>query len=525
MSEFSGALKAANIKIIKYDPTKKRPVMTNRGTVSLEGFCKLFQKDLGKRAIEFPEVFGALHDMLDVEKLLENYAEEHGLIEKARQVPEPLKGLKLNCNMAAKGREERFFLSTPSEAVSPIAGEFFLLAHNLQPADAVAQARHVVPEYLPRKGPGVFRRDDMEGEFDIFNMYTPAPWTQFEGELEDELPEIFVKLVNHLFPIEEEREFFFAWLHDSLFKRAYTFLILCGAPGTGKNRLKLVMRALHGHVNTIDGKKSTLTERFNSQLGESTLAWFDELHYDMDMENTMKELQNDSISIERKGVDATRATKIHSSIVISNNKPRDNYIAFDARKFVPLTILGKRLETSMSAKEIDMLTQKVEDQTKPTYDIEFIAQIARWIESHGASKKWPNQEYRGPMFWKLAHTSMSRWQKKAAILILETTARPNRAESDPKKGLLWSSLADKSMKKHGDKSLHFPDHTTVKVFFDVFRDGKGRKAFETRAVADSIMGDFWVKPLFKKMAIITEASIVEQREKENEKNRKEVHDL
>ena len=132
-------------------------------------------------------------------------------------------------------------------------------------------------------------------------------------------------------------------MYAALFNRAYTFLILCGAGGIGKNRLKLVNKALHGHHNAIDGKKSTFTERFNSQLYDCTEAWFDELTYTMDMENVMKEIQNDTISIERKGIDATRSTKIYASSVISNNKPRDNYIAFDARKFVPLQLTNNRL--------------------------------------------------------------------------------------------------------------------------------------------------------------------------------------
>src|SRR5690606_14664466 len=139
---------------------------------------------------------------------------------------------------------------------------------------------------------------------------------------------------------------------------------------------------------------------------ESTLAWVDELRYDDEMENTMKELQNDSISIERKGIDTTRATKIHASIVISNNKPRANYIAFDARKFVALKIAGHRLEESMSLEEIDLLTRKVEDEKSEHFDSKFLAQIAKWIKRRGASKKWRNLEYKGPMFWTLAHTSM-----------------------------------------------------------------------------------------------------------------------
>lgn len=529
MSQFDDALKAANLKITKYDPSKQRTaIRTNKATMSLDKFGEFFTKQLGPKGARFGEEF--LESLLDLGKMsdmLEEHATATGVMvkDKIREIPDTLKGLQLNCNMAAKGREERFFLSTDSETVSPISGEFYLLAHNLQPADAVAMSRHVVPEYMPRKKPGVFNREVEGVEHQVFNMYTPPPWRRYDGESEDKLPELFSRLVKHLFPIQEEREFLYSWLHDSLFKRAFTFLVLCGAPGSGKNRLKLVMRALHGHVNSIDGKRSTLVERFNSQLSESTLAWFDELRYDVDMENTMKELQNDSISIERKGIDATRATKIHASIVISNNKPRDNYIAFDARKFAPLVIRPGRLDDSMSQKEITQLTDKVEDETKPTYDVEFIAQIARWLKNRGSDRRYQNNEYRGPMFWTLAHTSMTRWQKKAAMLILESGARPSRTEYDPKKGFLWSSLSDKSQRKNGDRSLIFPDHTSVKAFFEVFKDSRGRKAFETVAVKDSIMGDFYVRSLFKTTEIITEASVTEQRGKENAKNKGEKYDL
>lgn len=530
LSQFDDALKTANFKIKKYDPSKIRTALqTNKGVMGVEKFGKQLIKDIGTAGYDLGREFmESLSDVGKLTEMIEEHATASGAIEKekTREIPDTLKGLRLNCNMAAKGREERFFLSTDSETVSPISGEFYLLAHNLQPADAVAMSRHVVPEYMPRKKPGVFNREVEGVEHQVFNMYTPPPWRRYDGKSEDKLPELFERLVRHLFPVGEEREFFYSWLHDSLFKRAYTFLVLCSAPGTGKNRLKLVMRALHGHVNTVDGKRSTLVERFNSQLSESTLAWFDELKYDVDMENMMKELQNDSISIERKGVDATRATKIHASIVISNNKPRDNYLAFDARKFAPLVVSTKRLEASMTPKEITKLTDKVEDETKPTYDVEFIAQIARWLKNNaGGNKKFQNNEYRGPMFWTLAHTSMTRWQKKAAMLILETGARPSRTEYDPKKGFLWSSLSDKSQRKNGDRSLMFPDHTSVKAFFEVFKDSRGRKAFETVAVKDSIMGDFYVRSLFKTTEIITEASVTEQRGRENAKNKGEKYDL
>jgi hypothetical protein len=532
VSQFAEALAASKIKISKYDPSKHRQITSNRGTMAIPKFCKILQEALGAKAVSFPEVFEALHDPSDAQDMIEEYAKEKKIFKGDKKVeieiPPDMEGLTLNMNLAAARGDEKFFLTDERETVSRVSGEAYMLIHQISPLEAAAQARKVIPDYMPRGSTGVTEIETDGRKETVFNVYTPPEWMRYPkwDKLPDKLPIEFQKLVEHLFPIPEERSFFFAWLHDSLFKRSFTFLILCGIPGSGKNRLKLVMRALHGHVNSVDGKKSTLVERFNSQLSEATLAWFDELRYDVEMENMMKELQNDSISIERKGVDATRATKIHSSIVISNNKERDNYIAFDARKFAPLVIRNERLEKSMRPEEIDRLTQKVEDPKSETYDVAWIAQIAKWIKKHGASKKWANLEYRGPMFWALAHTSMTRWQKKAVMAILE----PDRGQAsgyDPKKNAyLWSVIQAKNQRKNGDRSLQFPDFTSIRAFFEIFRDGQGRKAFSTEPVkGNNILGDFWVKPLFKHTEIITEASVAEQRGKVNVIDKKEKYDL
>ena len=528
------ALKSINLRVMKYDPEKARPVKTNRsGTISLEKLSKILKDELAIKLKKFPEVMDAVFDTSILHDQLLEHAKNHKvLVDKdgGTEPPEELEGLTLNCDMSAKARDDRFFLTHEDETVSRISGEFFLSACGLCIVEATAQARKVIPEYLPRSKPGIDKLKSKGKESVVFNKYIPPLWKSFEkyDDLPDKLPSIFEKLVNHLFPVREEREYFFAWLHASMFSRAFVYLVLCGAPGTGKNRLKLILRALHGHANAIDGKRSTLVERFNSQLSDSTLAWFDELHYDMDMENIMKELQNDTISIERKGVDATRATRIYASLVISNNKPRDNYIAFDARKFVPLQVTSKRLEQSMTKDEIDQLTDKVENEDSETFDVKFLAQIAKWIKKHGHSNKWPQLEYKGPMFYTLAHTSMSRWQKKAATIVLEANPQTSsRITYDEDKGYLWSSMQEINQKKHGDKSLQFPDFTTIKYFFDIFKDGQGRKAFKTKNVKDNIMGDFWVKPLFENTSIITESRVLNQRGKpdESQKENQEIYDL
>jgi len=521
--EFNEVLSEIGLKIYRFDPTKSRSVtISTGGSLSVSSFGERIKSSLGARLIDYKEVFRAVLDQTKLEKVILEHAKSSGTLKESKKerppVPEQWSGLQLNLDESNTGRDLKFFMTTPQDTISTVAGNVYLKVCGIPENEAALTARKVVPEYRPRAKRGVFTEvADTGDEINVLNTYLPPSWMSYEGEVPDRLPKVFEALVNHLFPLKIEREFFFHWLHGSLFGRAMTYLILCGTGGTGKNRLKLVMRALHGHRNTVDGKRSTLRDKFNSQLADSTLAWFDELSYDSDMENVMKEVQNDSISIERKGKDATRSTRIYASLVVSNNKPRDNHILFDARKFVPLQIADTRLDSVMTKKEMDILTNSVENWSSPLFDVKFIAQIGRWVQKHGKSNRpeWAQYEYKGPMFYKLAHTSMTRWQKKAAtVMLLQDGLSSSKVVYDKKRGYLWSTVAEATQKKHGDKSLQFPDPSTVKSFFDIFVGAKGEKVFETTLISEGAMYDFYVKLLVPKFKVHHEGEMADAGEDE-----------
>lgn len=537
------AIAEAGIKIVKYDPSKQRPVSTSIGTMDLKKFSRVLLEKLGVKMAKHPVAIEAAHDLSKLDELLIEAAEEDGSLVAGKgevSIPTELSDLTLNMNMMATEYKDTFFVTTKDEYISQaVTGHMYIRKCNIPDQECYDMARAVVPDYRPRGPRGVVQETEptTKEKINIFNKYVPAHWDRWRSEnprewakLPSAPPSLFIKLLKHLIPDSSERKYLYAWLYASLTKRSYVYLVLCGAPGAGKNRLKLVIRALHGYDNSNDGKKSTLTERFNAQLSQGTLTWFDELKYNEDMENVMKEIQNDYISIERKGVDATSSSTIHSSMVISNNKPRDNFIAFDARKFAPLMLAGKDLRHSMTDREIETLSRKVE-VGKPGYDVRFVAQIAKWLLSIGATHyaKYSNLEYRGPMFWTLAHTSMTRWQKKAIAAINDNMANGNNGIGwDPAVGgFLWSKIESKIQKRSGDgHGMMFPDATSVRAFFDIFRDGAGNKAFDTKVVKGSILGDFWVIPLIGQVSIITESTVAQQREKGRLANgKKEKYDL
>ena len=503
---FWNVLEEAGLKVQAYRPDKRKSITLEKiGPVTLKEFCLKVEKTLGDDLFDHKKLAQCV---LDPTKMAAALSEIPESSETVVYVPENLKGLTLYSDMAAKNREKRFFCSGPDGRLSKISGYHYVSSCGLKEAEAAAMAIPVIPDYLPRSPVGVIKGGVSGRETaDAFNTYVrPAYFDYLENnKVPDKLPPLFKMLVNHIFLFEEEIEYFYAWLYTSLTSRCYVYLVLCGDKGIGKNRLNLVFKALHGMANSVDGKQSTLNDKFNSQLAESTLVWFDEIKYTQKSEGMMKGLQNKYVSIEKKGVDASRSTPIHCSMVISNNLPRENYISFDSRKFVPLQLTRKRLETTMTSEEIDELSRKVEDENSKDYDVAFVAQIAQWILKHGKSDKWPNLEYKGPMFYFLAHTSMNMWQRVAIAIFTHPSIHTNAGIiRDRDKGCKWSSLerfARNMARAEKRKPVYFAEASSVKSFYESFLDLKGRKGFETTDIPEDLLGDFWVKCILPDLAV------------------------
>lgn len=515
MKVLEKALKAANIKITGYQPKKQRSILTSSGAMDVNKFIKTLMDKLGAKMAEHPEILKACYDISEMSDLVEKYAEEN--LEEVGEgnqvvIPDEFKKYTLNIDMSSKeDNSKRFFITTEEDLVSKdISGRYYLDKCNIPPPQAIHIARPIVPKFMPRRPRGVTRMQNPTTleNINYYNTYVPPEWEQWKSRNPEEWkrlpakpPMLVMKLLKHLIPLKEEREYLYAWVYTSLTARSYVYLVLCGAPGAGKNRFKLLLRALHGMSNTADGKKETFganDNKFNGQMEDNTLIWLDEFKYTHEMEPRLKEYQNDYISIERKGLDATKSTEIYPSMVISNNYPRDNYLPFDARKFAPLVLADRDLKFSMATEEIAELSDRI-DSSRPDFDVRYVAQIAKWILSVGAKHidKWPYMEYKGPKFWEIAHASMSRWQKIAVMAATTTTMRgPMPGWDEKRKAFLWSKMEEGLRKKKEYESKDYRDTLTVKSFFDSFRDAQGNLAFQTEdARGSKSFHDFWVKPI------------------------------
>lgn len=501
---------AINQKVRKIDLNKRRPVLLeNHTAMDFEKFAEFLANALRRIYKDHQDVFDVAineerhADFIEMVKL---HARNTRCLVGDSVRPESLTDYQLNMDLESD--PTKFFVTTKDEYLSAISGAAFIQMMGMKNDEAVANARHVFMEYDPRGSKGVRSVKNSRESRQVFNTYVPPLW-RGHANVKMKNPKIhplFLKCIKHVFPIKIERQFFYAWLYASIFRRAPTYLILCGNAGLGKNRIKLLLRALHGHENTPDGKRSSLTERFNSQVERTTLLWFDELNFNEAVENILKEMQNETLSIERKGIDATRSTKIFSSMVISNNYPRNNYIQFDSRKFVPLELGTTRLGTSMTNKEIDSLTRMTAFPEAKEFDVAALAELVGWLKLNGPAlvEKFPNLEYKGPMFYRLAHTTMSRWQTAIIQFILSPEKLKSAFVSDRKElGVRWTTL-EKDIKRLLGKGYHMPHTETIRRFLEIYCSLKGEQGFKVTPVKDAINGDFYVKPLIKALPKVEE---------------------
>jgi hypothetical protein len=502
--DFEEILKQINLKVVGFLPGKtkciKFPDNTMSGTVLTK---KIFTAKIFLNQ--------NMHKILtngEVENLAKAMCEHKGLMPNTSQIVEEqlesLQDFTLAKDMDfTTDKEPTYFLVNDDDRVSQIPAHHYISLMDIKEPDKAAMP--LIRDYNPRGQKGLYKKKlTSREEVDHINAYIPPAWLSYEGEVPDELPREIEILFNQVTD-EMDRKFFLHWIYQSITSRAQVYLVLCGDPAVGKNRMKSVIRALHGNHNSVDGKKSTLVGSFNSQLANCTYIHFDELKYTYDEENIMKEIPNGTVPIEEKFKNTTRSTKIHCSIVISNNKPRDNYISFDARKFAPITLSGKRLDSVLTKDEIQQFSEKIEFDDSPEFDIKYVAQIGRWILKHGNNEKlFRSGEYIGRKFWELAHSSMFHWQK-ATIKVLTDLPSHSKAvkmHSDMlERGEMWFSEVQQIAIKSRNikiKDGEFPgDFTSAMYFLRTFRTIDGKPAFECYPSKDSIYGDFKIKSIAK----------------------------
>lgn len=245
----------------------------------------------------------------------------------------------------------------------------------------------------------------LEGqEVSVINSHVFPQWRKREIE-SPEYPSEFKEFMEHFFPCKESRAYVLDWMHYMLVSRNECHLLLHGKKGTGKGTFSALCRQLVGTMNykTID--IGFWDNRFNKELKNNRLCYFDEHDITRENKNRLKAYANPTLSIEEKGKNVGADIRNHASYIISNNNAGGNFLEMDDRRFsVPVTAKEK-LEIAKGEEWIKEFNDLIEE------DELFIANIGKLL----LSRKPTHSNYlpfKSDVFYMLVNLSLTEWQRK-----------------------------------------------------------------------------------------------------------------
>lgn len=249
------------------------------------------------------------------------------------------------------------------------------------------------------------------------NLYNPPPWRHKPCPENPKIPPKILKLLNHIFPIKDERTYVLDWLYYALVDRNETYLVLNGAKGVGKGVFSKLAAALVGEDNYSEAPDSLLEQnnRFNSVLDKKRVILIDEVSMDKEKHTKLKRYANKKLNIEKKGLDADKAIETYNSYIISNNDDSDMYLEHDDRRFSVPTLSRKRLLDTFTEEEVSELYAEFENP-----DSDLVLEFGYWLFNRGAKKYSKVDPLKGPRFYELVESSLHLWQRYLLECVLNS---------------------------------------------------------------------------------------------------------
>ena len=250
------------------------------------------------------------------------------------------------------------------------------------------------------------------------NTYVPPEWRQEpmpEEEIAElECPELVWRLLVHLFPDDEAREFVLQWMRNCILTRNESYLVLNAAKGIGKGIFASVFEAIVGKEHFTEAHRGFLDSQFNSILKNRRMVVLDELSVDTPAKcNHLKRYANKYQNIEEKGKDADQTIETFTNFMITNNSTADMHVEADDRRFSIMEVTNERLENCMTPKEIGELQRLLKE------DIEYQRQLGYWLLHYGESETYRvNDVWKGPAFERLCYLSLPEWGRYVVDTLL-----------------------------------------------------------------------------------------------------------
>jgi hypothetical protein len=262
--------------------------------------------------------------------------------------------------------------------------------------------------------------DDVFGQgFPILNTCPIPKWRYLKAK-----PHYggFIKaLLENVFVEEKERHHAILWLRQMLIGRNDTILIELGPRAVGKTLVAKLAGALVGNNHVEIVGQETINGKFNGQIYQKRLAFFDEVGISDETTTPLEKLKaftNDMVKIEQKGVEAFSADN-YCNYILSANPSSEMKIGPQERRFFIPRIGRIDFKDVYSPSEINIRSSGWVKQEIPEDCIHELAEFGEYLLAMDAEGWVNSRPLKGDYFYEVTEGSMPEWQKALKQAIIE----------------------------------------------------------------------------------------------------------
>ena len=285
----------------------------------------------------------------------------------------------------------------------------------------------------PFKGLARMWRFEVEGvEITHLNTYRPPIWYDSEEigrnieSKTEEYPELFNKLLVHLFPDPEEREIVLDWATLACFDIPISFFSMRSMRGNGKSVFKYILFHLVG--NFYDAQEKILAE-FNADMRNKRIIGLDDNTKvgSYSGHRIRKFMLNPTMSMNEKIVQTHESESVYFSLIICSNLSDKFYLEYDERRLVCPSMGNTKLEEAFDKDSMNFFRGMCNTDVKPDH-VKFLRQIGQslLVRFHNRNPD-VNLQLRSGHFWEDVVNSLASFYRYTVLQIFTMKKSNQRA--------------------------------------------------------------------------------------------------
>lgn len=255
-------------------------------------------------------------------------------------------------------------------------------------------------------------------KYQVFNKCNTPKWLSIKPTKDNIEGSLIHKLLLNLFPEKESREVALSWAYHAYTSRNQTYLMLVGLQGVGKGLFTSLLGQLVGPKYTEICPDSFLKEKFNGAMKDKRLLILDEINIVESVVNRLKQIANDFVPYEAKGIDST-TIRNHTSACMTSNSIGEMAVSPQDRRFSAVSIGNIPLLKIMSQVQVDALGEMVR-RTQDEDPHEEIVNFCHWLLKEYKKTKYSNTYvHKGDHYYEMSFKGLQTYQQFLVTFITE----------------------------------------------------------------------------------------------------------